>query len=71
LIPVESEMDYVRYLAAMQRAGYTGHIVVEISLMVQRRPDYDPLEAASQSYRVLAHAFGEAGIARPSGTRSV
>ena len=64
-------MDYVRYLTAMQRAGYTGHIVVEISLMVQRRPDYDALEAASQSYRVLARAFDDAGIARPSGTRSV
>jgi len=71
LNPVEIEMDYVRYLTVMQRAGYTGHIVVEISLMVQRRPDYDPLEAASQSYRVLARAFDEAGIARPSGTRSV
>jgi sugar phosphate isomerase/epimerase len=64
LIPGEGEMDYVRYLKAMQRAGYDGHIVVEISLMVQRRPDYDPLAAASQSYRVLARAFDDAGIVR-------
>jgi sugar phosphate isomerase/epimerase len=64
LIPGEGEMDYVRYLKGMQRAGYDGHIVVEISLMVQRRPDYDPLAAASQSYRVLARAFDDAGIAR-------
>jgi len=54
----------VRYLRAMQRDGYEGHIVVEISLMVQRRPDYDPLAAASQSYRVLARAFADAGIVR-------
>jgi sugar phosphate isomerase/epimerase len=68
LIPGEGEMDYVRYLKAMQRAGYGGHIVVEISLMVQRRPDYDPLAAASQSYRVLARAFDEAGIVRGNGS---
>jgi hypothetical protein len=71
LILVESEMDYVRYLAAMQRARYMGYIVVEINLIAQRRPGHDALEAASQSYRVLAHAFDEARIARPSGTRSV
>jgi sugar phosphate isomerase/epimerase len=69
LIPGEGEMNYVRYLTTMQRAGYAGHIVVEISLMVQRRPDYDALEAASQSYRVLAGAFDEAGISRESGAR--
>jgi hypothetical protein len=32
--------------------------------MVQRRPDYDPLAAAEQSYRVLAQAFEEAGVLR-------
>jgi hypothetical protein len=64
LIPGEGEMDYVRYLTAMQRAGYSGHIAVEISLMVQRRADYDALKAASQSYRVLARAFDDAGSAR-------
>jgi hypothetical protein len=57
-------MDYVRYLRAMDRAGYAGHIVVEVSLMVQRRPDYDPLAAATQSYRVLDAAFAESGVAR-------
>ena len=60
-------MDYVRYLRAMAQAGYTGHIVVEISLMVQRRPDYDPLAAATQSYRVLARAFRDARIERGRG----
>ena len=62
LIPGEGEMDYVRYLRAMERAGYTGHIVVEISLMVQARPDYDPLAAATKSWQVLSAAFEEAGI---------
>ncbi len=65
LIPGEGEMDYPRYLRAMARAGYTGHIVVEVSVMVQRRPGYDPLAAAAQSYRVLSRAFAEAGVDRP------
>ncbi len=42
LIPGEGEMDYLRYLRAMDRAGYDGHIVVEISIMVQARPTTTP-----------------------------
>jgi sugar phosphate isomerase/epimerase len=64
LIPGEGEFDYVRYLQEMQRLGYTGHITAEISLMVQRRPDYDPLAAAKQTYDVMAQAFVAAGISR-------
>jgi sugar phosphate isomerase/epimerase len=64
LIPGEGEMDYPRYLRAMDRAGYEGHIVVEVSIMVQRRPNYDALAAATQSYEVLSQAFAEAGIER-------
>ncbi|MDQ3692054.1 MAG: sugar phosphate isomerase/epimerase [Chloroflexota bacterium] len=64
LIPGEGEMDYPRYLRAMARAGYDGHIVVEVSKMVQARPGYDPLAAATRSYRVLAAAFAAAGIER-------
>jgi hypothetical protein len=30
--------------------------------MVQARPDYDPLAAATTSYQVLSAAFKEAGI---------
>ena len=64
LIPGEGEFDYVFYLQEMARLGYTGHITAEISLMVQRRPDYDPLAAAKQTYAVMARAFDAAGISR-------
>ena len=47
-----------------------GHIVVEVSLMVQRRLEYDALDAASQTYRVLARAFDDAGNARGNGSHS-
>jgi inosose dehydratase len=64
LIPGEGEFDYVAYLRAMREHGYDGYITAEISIMVQRRPGYDPLAAAEQTYRVLAQAFDEAGIPR-------
>jgi sugar phosphate isomerase/epimerase len=64
LIPGEGDMDYVRYLQAMDCAGYNRHIVVEISLMVQRRQNYDPFAAATQSYNVLSQAFNDARISR-------
>jgi len=37
---------------------------VEISLMVQRRPGFDPVAAARQSYDVVARAFEAAGVPR-------
>lgn len=64
LIPGEGEFDYVRYLRAMDEHGYSGTISTEISMMVQRRPGYDPLATATQSYEVLSKAFEAAGIQR-------
>lgn len=64
LIPGEGEFDYVAYLDAMRAHGYAGYITAEVSIMVQRRPGYDPLAAAEQTYRTLARAFEQAGIAR-------
>src|SRR5205085_9048062 len=54
LIPGEGEFDYARYLRAMQAHGYRGDVHVEISLMVQRRPDFEPVAAAQRSYEVVA-----------------
>ncbi len=65
LIPGEGEFDYVAYLKAMQKHGYTGFISAEISVMVQKRPHYDPIAAAQQTYDVLNNAFQTAGIPRP------
>lgn len=64
LIPGEGEFDYVAYLKAMQRGGYTGVVSVEISFMVQRREGYDPLATAAISYDVIAPAFAKAGVQR-------
>jgi inosose dehydratase len=64
LIPGEGDFNYVSYLKAMQTHGYDGFITVEVSVMVQRRPDYDPFAAATLSYETLSRAFTEAGITR-------
>jgi len=64
LIPGEGDFDYLNYLKAMQAHGYDGFITVEVSVMVQRRPDYDPFAAATLSYETLSRAFIEAGIPR-------
>lgn len=64
LIPGEGEFDYVTYLQSMQHHGYTAFITSEISVMVQRRPGYDPLDAATQTYQTLARAFADAGVER-------
>lgn len=67
LVPGEGDCDYVTILRALDRVGYDGFVDVEISFMVQRRPGYDPLAVASQSYAVLASAFEEAGLPRRRG----
>ena len=64
LIPGEGEFDYVYYLRAMQQQGYSDYVSAEVSIMVQRRPNYDALDAATQTYQTLAAAFDEAGIQR-------
>lgn len=62
LIPGEGAFDYPAFLHALQSAGYDGAITVEVSVMVQRRPGYDPLDAAARAYAVLRPAFEQAGI---------
>jgi sugar phosphate isomerase/epimerase len=65
LIPGEGTFDDVRYLRAMRAVGYEGFITGEVSVMVQRRPGYDPLAAATLTYATLSRAFIAAGIAKP------
>jgi len=62
LTPGDGDYDYVTYLREMAEAGYQGFITVEISVLVQRSPGYDPARAAAQSHQVLTRAFIEAGL---------
>jgi sugar phosphate isomerase/epimerase len=62
LVPGEGDFAYARYLRALQAAGYDRYLTVEISVMVQRRPDYDPAEVATRSFRTVVDAAREAGV---------
>ena len=62
LTPGEGPFDFAHYLRAMQAAGYQGFITAEVSVVVQRRPDYDPFFHAQLCYWTLFKAFQVAGI---------
>jgi sugar phosphate isomerase/epimerase len=62
LVPGEGDFDYARYLKAMQRSGYDGYVTIEISVMVQRRPGYDPAEVARRSFQTLLAAEQKSGV---------
>ncbi|MHB9032259.1 MAG: sugar phosphate isomerase/epimerase family protein [Anaerolineae bacterium] len=66
LTPGEGPFDFKHYLRAMQAAGYDGYVVAEVSVMVQRRPDYDAITHAELCYRTLDNAFQAVGIDRNS-----
>ena len=59
LTPGAGPFDFVHYLAAMHKAGYSGTIGVEVSVMVQRKAGYDPFIDAALGYYALRHAFNE------------
>jgi inosose dehydratase len=61
LTPGSGPFDFVHYLRAMHQAGFTGYIGMEISVMVQRKPGYDPFVDAALGYYALRHAFNESG----------
>jgi sugar phosphate isomerase/epimerase len=62
LAPGEGEFAYPRYLRALHDGGYTGYLTVEISVMVQRRPGYDPADVAGRSFRTLVAAAQAADV---------
>jgi sugar phosphate isomerase/epimerase len=62
LVPGEGDFSYARYLRTMHALGYAGFVTVEISVMVQRRPGYDPADVAARSFATLTRAAADAGV---------
>lgn len=62
LTPGAGPFDFVHYLTAMHKAGYTGYIGMEVSMMVQNKPGFDPFVDAALGYYALRHAFNESGV---------
>jgi sugar phosphate isomerase/epimerase len=61
LTPGSGPFDFVHYIGAMRKAGYTGYIGMEVSVMVQRKPGYDPFVDAALGYYALRHALNATG----------
>jgi sugar phosphate isomerase/epimerase len=70
LVPGEGDFSYARYLRAMDSAGYKGCVTVEISVMVQQRPGYDPAEVARRSFETLVAAEQASRVSLVHGVRT-
>lgn len=57
LLPGDGGTDYVRYFRELDRLGFSGPVVVEVSAQLFNQPAYDPIAAATRSYKVLADAL--------------
>ncbi len=66
LTPGDGELDHAGILSQLRDGGYDGSVSVEISLMVQRQPGYDPIAVMERAYRVIVDAFARAEITRPA-----
>lgn len=65
MLPGESgQQDYEALLKLVNEAGYQGDICCEVSSMLFKQLDYDPLLAAKTCYRNLSSAFNRARICR-------
>ncbi|MDP6445292.1 MAG: sugar phosphate isomerase/epimerase [Pirellulaceae bacterium] len=64
LLPGQGTIDYHKYLTFVNRRKYRGDMVVEVSGQIHSKPGYDPIAAATDSYRSLAKSFADAGIRR-------
>lgn len=62
LTPGEGPFDFEHYLKAMDAAGYQGFVVAEVSVMVQKRGDYEPMAHAQLAYDTLERAFRATGV---------
>jgi len=64
LLPGEGTIDYGAYFKKLQAFGYRGDVVVEVSAMLFKQPEYDPKEAARKSYAGLTAGLEKAGLTR-------
>jgi inosose dehydratase len=69
LLPGEGTIDYGAYFKKLQEFGYRGDVVVEVSAMLFKKPEYDPKEAARKSFAAPASKKpGSGADARPPAT---
>lgn len=64
LLPGEGRTDYAAYFQLLQKTGYRGPVVVEVSAQVFNKPGYDPIAAAKKCYTSLTNALHKAGLSQ-------
>jgi sugar phosphate isomerase/epimerase len=65
LLPGDGNTDYLGYFRLLKKLGYASFIIVEVSVMIQEKPGYQPISAARQCYGRLAPLMSAAGVRRP------
>jgi len=62
LLPGEGTTDYGAMFRRFQTLGYRGDVVVEVSAMLFKKPEYDPKAAAEKSFAALRAGIEKAGL---------
>jgi len=62
LIPGEGDFNIKEFVVALKENGYEGFVTSEISKMRQAWPNYDPLFAATLTYKTVSNVFKELGL---------
>ena len=70
LLPGDGKTDYLEYFRLLKELRYSGFVGVEVSAMIQRRPEYKPVPTARLCYERLAPLFARAGVERPARKRA-
>ena len=64
LLPGNGSTDYLQLLTILRDAQYSGFVGVEISSMIHRKSDYEPIPTARLCYQRLAPLFEQTGVRR-------
>jgi inosose dehydratase len=66
LLPGDGKTDYLEYFRLLKELRYSGFVGVEVSAMIQHRPEYKPVPTTRLCYERLAPLFARAGVERPA-----
>jgi sugar phosphate isomerase/epimerase len=64
LLPGDGDTNYEEYFRLLKKLNYRGYIIAEVSVMIQQKVGYEPVQAARLCYERLAPVFVKAGLRR-------